>query len=213
MACSCPKGASLTAIDATTCPEEFGQIQRIWLVRKGFVKWDTADPATGGTIPAGIITNLPSVSAGWTILKAAVDDTKVVMPPLFGGDITITPGDVLTFGGNDNSTLDGRTYITGRSPSTFSARYDQLTAAQTLQLKELECEDLEAYLINEEGDIIGERTGDFFKGFDVTNVSLGDRNVQGVGSFDSNVVTFQMPIDWDTYFEKQTPTDFNALTF
>ena len=213
MACSCPKPTALTAITATSCPEEFGQIQRIWLVRKGFVKFDTVDPTTGGTIPVGLIPNTPDLAAGWTILKAAVDDTKVVMPPLFGGDISITPGDSITQGGNDNSTLNGATYITGKSPSTFSARYDQLTSTQTSELNLLECEDLEVYFINEEGDLIGRRNGDFFQGFDISTYFLGERNVQGIGAFDSNVLTFQLAKDWDQTFEKVTPSDFNALTF
>ena len=54
---------------------------------------------------------------------------------------------------------------------------------------------------------------DLFKGIPVTNVALQSRNVQGFATRDSNILTFQLDADWDTYFEKQTPTDFNALTF
>jgi len=217
MACNCPLPTALTAIDATVCPEELGQIQRVWFVRAGNVQWDTVDPtATGKTLPATIQPNLPTVSAGWTTLKAAADDTKVVFAPLFGGDITITPGDAITQGGNDNSTLNGQTYFVAFPDSTFSARFDQLTKDQTSQLKELICENLEVYFINEDGDIIGQRDpsdADLFKGIPVTNVALQSRNVQGFATRDSNILTFQLDADWDTYFEKQTPTDFNALTF
>lgn len=217
MACNCPLPAAPTAITATSCPEELGQIQRVWLVRKGNVQWDTTDPtATGKSLPAAIQPNLPTVSAGWTTLKAAVDSTKVVFTPLFGGDITITPADPVFQGGNDNSTLNGQAYYVNTPDSTFSARFDQLTATQTSELKDLKCEDMEVYFINEDGDIIGQRDpldADLFKGIPVTSIVLGSRNVQGFTTRDSNIMTFQLNEDWDTYFEKQTPTDFNALTF
>jgi hypothetical protein len=201
----------MTTITATTCPEEMGQIQRAWFVRKGNVIWDTA---TSGAANVGGMAGLPTASVGWTTLKAAPDDTKVVFPPLFGGDITITPADAITQGGNDNSTLNGQTYFVSFPDSSFSARFDQLTAAQTLEMKELVCNDLEVYLINEDGDIIGDAsTSGTFKGFDCTTVALGSRSVQGIATRDSNVMTFQLDADWDTIFEKQTPTDFNALTY
>ncbi len=99
---------------------------------------------------------------------------------MFGGDITVTPADAITFGGNDNSTLNGQTYFIAFADSTFSARFDQLTAEQTSQMKELVCEDLEVYFINEDGDIIAQRNNaNSLTGFPVTNVALQSRNVQG----------------------------------
>jgi len=212
MACNCPVATALTTITPTTCPVEMGQIQRAWFVRKGEVVWDTAT-AGAANVPAAIVGDLVTVIAGWTTLKTAVDSTKVVFAPLFGGDITITPAEAITQGGNDNSTLNGATYFVNFPDSTFAARYDQLGAQQTSDLKELVCEDLEVYFINEDGDIIGDAsTTGTFKGFDCTNVALGSRNVQGFSTRDSNIMSFQLDSDWDTVFEKQTPTDFNALT-
>jgi hypothetical protein len=212
MACNCPVPAALTTITSTSCPEEMGQIQRVWFVRKGQVVWDTAT-AGAANVPVTITGDLVTVVAGWTTLSTAPDDTKVIFAPLFGGDIVINPGDIITQGGNDNSTLNGQTYFVAFPDSTFSARYDQLTATQTSELKLLICEDLEAYFINEDGDIIGDAsTSGTFKGFDVTNVALQSRSVQGFATRDSNILTFQLDADWDTIFEKQTPTDFNALT-
>ena len=34
----------------------------------------------------------------------------------------------------------------------------------------------------------------------------------GFGTRDSNVLTFQLPFDWDETKHAVTPTDFNALT-
>jgi hypothetical protein len=212
MACNCPVATALTTITATGCPEEIGQIQRAWFVRKGEVVWDTAT-AGAANVPVAIVGDLVTVIAGWNTLKIAADSTKVVFAPLFGGDITIAPAEAITQGGNDNSTLNGQTYFVAFPDSTFSARYDQLTATQTGEMKELVCEDLEVYFINEDGDIIGDAsTTGTFKGFDCSNVALGSRNVQGFATRDSNIMTFQLDADWDTIFEKQTPTDFNALT-
>ena len=212
MACNCPLPTALTTITATTCPEEIGQIQRAWFVRKGNVIWDTAT-AGAANVPLTITGDLVTEIAGWTVLKAAVDSTKVGFAPLFGGDITVAPGDAITQGGNDNSTLNGQTYFVAFPDSSFSARYDQLSAVQTANLKLLVCEDLEVYFINDAGDIIGDAsvTGTF-KGFDCTNVALQSRNVQGFATRDSNIMSFQLNADWDTTFEKQTPTDFKALS-
>ena len=216
MACNCPIPTALTVIPATTCPEELGQIQRFILVRKSEVKRDTATPANN--LPATIANDLPTATAlgteGWAILIAAADSTKTIFTPLLGGDPSITAGEQNLFGGGSNETLNGQVYSLGFNPSDGTARFDSLTAAQTAAMKLLVCEDLEIYFINDDGDIIGERdTVDAtWHGFSVTNVALGGRSVQGFASRDSNVLTFQLDDDWDTKFEKQTPTDFNALT-
>ena len=212
MACNCPVATALTTITATTCPEELGQIQRAFFVRKGEVVWDTAT-AGAANVPATITGDLVTVIAGWNILKIAADSTKVVFAPLFGGDITVSPSEAVTQGGGDNSTLNGQVLFVNFPDSSFSARYDQLGATQTADLKLLVCEDLEVYFVNDSGDIIGDAsTTGTFKGFDCTNVALASRNVAGFATRDSNVMTFQLDADWDTVFEKQTPSDFNALT-
>jgi hypothetical protein len=211
MACNCPVPTALTPITATTCPVDIGQIQRAWFVRKGEVIWDLAAGATN--IPAANIPNLPTVLAGWLFLKTTGDDAQVVYGPLFGGDITVTPESAVTQGGGDNSTLNGAVYHVNFPDSTFSARFDQLSALQTADMKLLVCEDLEVYFVNDDGDIIGneENTG-FITGFDCSNVALASRSVQGFATRDSNTVTFQLDPDWDTTFTKLTPTNFNALT-
>jgi hypothetical protein len=208
----------MTTIPATTCPTELGQIQRFILVRRSGLRWDTVDiTPTGKSTPTLLATGsyAPTVSAGWTALNALTDDDKTLFTPLIGGDATITTGEAITFGGGDNSTLNGETYHIGFNPSDGVARFDSLTAAQTSALKELVCESLEIYFINDDGDIIGERDtldADLWHGFNVKNFTLKGRNVAGFATRDSNEVSFQLDDDWDTKFEKQTPTDFNALT-
>lgn len=212
MSCNCPKTVSISDIDPNTCPEDLGQFQRIAVVRKGSVRFDTVTPANN--LPATITGLDPTTEAPWTILRAASDDSHVVFTPLIGGDPIVEPGEEKIFGGGDNSTLNGAVYHEGFDPSTFSCRYDQLTALQTKQMKELKCEDLEVFFVNDEKKILGQREGDVFRGFDIIGAAtLQSRVVNGFGTRNSNQFKFQLKEDWDTVFEKITPVDFNALTF
>jgi len=208
----CPLDPSLTDIPASACPENIGQVQRYWFVRKGQVIWDVVTPANN--VPATITGQAPEDAAGWNILFAAADDTKVVKSPLIGGDSTLTAGTTITQGGGDNSTLNGETLVNGINPTDGSARFDSLTAAQIAAFRTLACEGngLEVYLISQEGKIWGSKVGDLVTGFDCTNVVLGSMSNAGFGTRDSNVLTFQLAFDWDETKYAVTPADFNALT-
>ena len=208
----CPLDPSLTDIPASACPENIGQVQRYWFVRKGQVIWDVVTPANN--VPATITGQAPEDAAGWNILFAAADDTKVVKSPLIGGDSTLTAGTTIQQGGGDNSTLNGETLVNGINPTDGSARFDSLTAAQILAFRKLACEGngLEVYLISQEGKIWGSKVGDLVTGFDATNVVLGSMSNAGFGTRDSNVLTFQLAFDWDETKYAITPADFNALT-
>lgn len=208
----CPLETSLTDIPSSSCPENIGQIQRYWFVRDGVVIWDTANSANN--LPATIAGNDVDVVAGWNILFTAVDDSHVVLTPLIGGDSTVTAGTPVTFGGGDNSTLNGEQFVTAINPSDVSVRFDSLTAAQIAAFRKLTCEGngLEVYLISQEGKIWGSKVGDLFTGFDCTNVVLGSLTNNGFGTRDSNTMTFQLPFDWDETKHAITPSDFNALT-
>jgi len=208
----CPLATALTNIPASTCPENMGQIQRYWFVRRGSVIWDIATPANN--IPATIAGNAATVVAGWTILFAAADDTHVVTSPLIGGDSVIEAGSVVSQGGGDNSTLSGSTLINGINPATGKARFDSLTGAQIAAMRLLVCEgaNMEVYMINQQGLIWGQRVGDLFTGFDCENVVIETMTNNGFGTRDNNMLTFQLPYDYDETKGSITPTDFNALT-
>tara|TARA_R110000824_G_scaffold395070_5_gene595386 strand:- start:11415 stop:12077 length:663 start_codon:yes stop_codon:yes gene_type:complete len=208
----CPLATSLTDIPASSCPENLGQIQRYWFVRRGSVIWDIATPANN--VPATITGNAATVVAGWTILFAAADDTHVVTSPLIGGDSVIEAGSVVSQGGGDNSTLSGSTLINGITPATGKARFDSLTGAQIAAIRLLICEaaNMEVYMINQQGLIWGQRVGDLFTGFDCENVVIETMVNSGFGTRDNNTLTFQLPYDYDETKGSITPTDFNALT-
>lgn len=208
----CPLATALTNIPASTCPENMGQIQRYWFVRRGSVIWDIVTPANN--IPATITGNAATVVAGWNILFSAADDTHVVTSPLIGGDSVIEAGSVVSQGGGDNSTLSGSTLINGINPATGKARFDSLTGAQIAAMRLLVCEgaNMEVYMINQQGLIWGQRVGDLFTGFDCENVVIETMTNNGFGTRDNNMLTFQLPYDYDETKGSITPTDFNALT-
>jgi hypothetical protein len=210
----CPLATSLTDIPASVCPENMGQIQRYWFVRKGEVAWNIPTPADPTQIPAGISGLAPTVLAGWTILFADPGDAHVVPSPLIGGDSTLTGGSTISQGGGDNSTLSGQTLINGINPTDGTARFDSLTGAQITAFRKLACEGtgLEVYLINQQGLIWGQQVGDLFTGFDISNVVLGSMTNAGFGTRDMNTMTFQLDFDYDETKAAITPTDFNALT-
>jgi hypothetical protein len=213
----CPLDPALADIPASACPENIGQIQRFWFVRKGQVIWDVVTPANNlPTTPSTPdISGLDvTVAAGWNLLFTATNEFKVVKSPLIGGDSTLTAGTTITQGGGDNSTLNGETLVNGINPTDGSARFDSLTGAQIAAFRKLACEGngLEVYLISQEGKIWGSKVGDLLTGFDATNVVLGSMSNAGFGTRDNNTLTFQLQFDWDESKYAVTPTDFNALT-
>ena len=215
----CPLATSLSDIPSSSCPENIGQIQRFWFVRKGNVVIDTVSPYSN-SLPAGPspvvdISGLdPTTQALWDLLFTATDDNKVIKSPLIGGDSSLTAGTTISQGGGDNSTLSGQTLINGINPTDGSARFDSLTAAQIKEFRKLACEasGLEVYLISQEGKIWGKKDGDLLTGFPCANVVLGTMNNAGFGTRDNNVLTFQLDFDWDEYKYALTPSNFNALT-
>ena len=210
----CPLASSLDDIPASSCPENIGQIQRYWFVRKGIVKFDTTDPLNNLPSSIQLAGYTPDTVDPWNVLSTQTDDSHVVYSPLIGGDSVITAGSTISFGGGGNDTLNGETYLNGINPADGSARFDSLTGAQITAFRKLACEGngLEVYLISQEGKIWGSKVGDLFTGFDCTNVVLGTLSNAGFGTRDNNVLTFQLPFDWDETKHAITPTDFNALT-
>jgi len=212
LGCNCPLPTALTTIPANSCPKNIGQIQRLFIVRKGNVIWDDSDPLQNTPSSIAVLGYTIDTVAPWNVLFAAADSTKVVKTPLIGGDSTITAGTAITQGGGDNSTLNGETLINGFNPSDVSMRFDSLDTTQVAAMKELRCEDVEVYFINDAGKILCRKDGDLITGFDAKNFSLSSKNNAGFGTRDNNVLTFQLDDDWDEYLEFKTPSDFNALT-
>jgi len=204
--CNCPLPTHLEDIGAQGCPFNVGQIQRVIITR-----------ASNSTFPLTIASADPAVLATWTPLLTAADDTKVVKTPLVGGNPAIVGGSAITQGGNDNSTLNGEVEVTGTESSVFTADFKDLEPAIAKAIKDLKCESVKVFFVNDSGDIIGisKDSGTTFDGLTVNGKSffLSDRNNSGFGQKDVNTLSFNLAPGWDDYLMKVTPTDFNALTF
>lgn len=186
--CNCPGNAALKPIPEQDCFVDFGQLQRNMFQRGGFSFDTNADPAKDIT-----------KKADWLALKAAVGATKVVVTPLIGGNPIITPGEPITNGGGDNSTLNGQEELRGTNPSVFTGEYKSLSSAVKTAMVELECEkDLQVYFVNGDNKIIANKVADgVYTGFPASNFHISDRNNQGFGNPDTFNVRFSLPPRWD----------------
>ena len=108
MICKCPRGAALPNIPAVTCPESFGQIQKVAFVRLY---------KTNGTKNKFVTASDIKLKASWTPLLTAADDTKVIISPYIQAP-TAEAGKARTFGGG-NETLGGIDEVIGREPTPF----------------------------------------------------------------------------------------------
>lgn len=187
--CNCPASAALKTIPGQTCSVDLGQLQKNAFQRGGFLFDPEADPS-----PQDI-----TKKADWIALKAAVGNTKVVVTPLIGGDPIITPGDPITNGGGDNSTLNGVEELQGTNPSVYTALYKSLSSAVKTAMVDLECEnDLVVYFFNQDNKIIANEVSDgVYSGFPITGFHISDRNNAGFGTKDTFAVRFTLPARWD----------------
>lgn len=197
--CTCPAAASLTAIPGYTCPTNFLQIQKMAFQREGF----EFDGTSGKDI---------TLQADWEALKAASDDTKIVVTPYLN-EVGLTPGEAITIGGGDNTTLNGVPQLTGINPTSVIAKLKQAPAATIAAMKALMCElSLQVYFFNEAGQIIAYKvTTDTYHGFDAQAFFCSDTANEGFGTLDYNNVSFSIPQGWSSYMDVVTPA-FNPLT-
>lgn len=204
--CNCPVGASLTDIDASSCPEGFGQIQKVVFQRiyssgstkNKFVK-ASADPVT---------------LASWTSLLSSATGTKVVQSPYISEPAS-EPGGVRTYGGG-NATLGGIAINIGREATSFSGKILQQPQAVIKQMKSLECEQIGVYLIDEVGRIgmIADDpiTPANYYPIPIVAFFVSDKGIGGLESPDMNVISWSFLPNWSDNLVLVTPTNFNALT-
>lgn len=204
MDCNCPEPTALTEITAEACGVNLKQIQRLAYQRI------SGDHFNDGDIPATDITLL----ADWQAKISAVDEEKIVITPLIGGDPTIESGEAITTGGGDNSTLNGVEEVEGVNPSSFSCIFKSLSSTVEAELKELTCEmNLVVYLFLQGGLIACvEVTATEHDGFPLQSIFTSDRNNEGFGTKDFVNHTFQLAPGWSDSLVVITPADFNPLT-
>ena len=205
--CGCPAATAITSPDLQACYEDIGQIQRLLFQRKY---------SSGTTLNTFTISSAnPNVLASWSGLLAASNGTKVIQTPYIQG-VEMTAGEPVTFGGGDTS-LGGIEQVVAVDPTTFSGQFHRRSQIEIDNLKDLMCEVLSVYFIDQFNRIIGladdNDNATTFRGFPIAEGTLfiGDKVFGGRTQPDMNAFRFQLLPDWSDNLYVVTPTDFSPL--
>ena len=205
--CSCPAGAALPAVPNASCPQDFGQVQKIIFQRI----FKTAGTKNSFTQTASI-----KQLSSWTALfsqNASSDapGSKCVITPYVEAP-TSDGGDAITFGGG-NDTVGGTTKVIGRNPVNMSFVMRQMTQDVIKALKGLQCEDeLGVYLVNGDGQILALSSADNeYTPIPIRSLFISDLKLMGLDNPDENALSFSFLPNWSDDAKVVTP-DFNPLT-
>ena len=206
--CTCPAAAALTSIPAASCPESFGQIQKI-----AFQRLRKADGTKNSfTSSASIL-----LKASWTAKMTEVDGKKIVISPYIQAP-SQEAGSPRTFGGG-NETLGGVEIVIGREPSTFTGVIRSVPQNVIKALKALQCEaqadNLGVFLFDENGAIEcvqDENVATTFYPIPIRSLFIGDKAHGGLEAPDSNAIQFTFLPNYSDNLKISVPTDFNPLT-
>ena len=200
--CSCPAGAALPAVPNASCPQNWGQTQKIIFQRI----FKTAGTKNSFTQSASI-----KQLSSWSALFSASDGTKCVITPYVEAP-TADGGDAITFGGG-NDTVGGTTKVIGRNPVNMSFVMRQMTQDVIKALKGLQCEDeLGVYLVNGDGQILAISSSDnTYTPIPIRSLFISDLKLMGLDNPDENTLSFSFLPNWSDDAKVVTP-DFNPLT-
>ena len=200
--CSCPAGAALPQIPNASCPQDWGQTQKI-IFQRIFKTAGTKNSFTSSS-------DIKQLSS-WTALFSASDGTKCVITPYVEAP-TSDGGDAITFGGG-NDTIGGTTKVIGRNPVNMSFVMRQMTQDVIKALKGLQCEDeLGVYLINGDGQILAVSSADNeYTPIPIRSLFISDLKLMGLDNPDENALSFSFLPNWSDDVKVVTP-GFNPLT-
>lgn len=205
--CQCPAAAAITNVPNVTCPENFGQIQKVALQR--LTKAD-------GTKNSFTTQSSILVKASWTALLSANDGSKVVVTPYINAPADSGGDARMSSGGNDD--LGGIAEVLGGEPVQFNGQLRSIPQAVAKALKSLSCEsnvgNLGVYLFDENGRIEaikGETTGTYYP-IPVRSFFVGSKIHGNYDAKDSNLIQWAYPDNYSDDLVILTPTDFNPLT-
>lgn len=206
--CQCPAAAAIPTIPNVTCPENFGQIQKV-----AFQRLRKADGTRNSfTTTASIL-----LKASWTAQLAATDGGKIVVSPYInapadsGGDVRMTSG------GNDD--LGGIPNVLGGNPVQFDGSMRSIPQSVIKAMKELQCEanagNLGVFLFDENGKIEAIKdaaTDGTYYPIPIRALFIGSKIHGNFDAKDSNAISWQYPDNYSDDLVIVTPSDFNPLT-
>lgn len=206
LTCQCPAAAALTTIPNVTCPENFGQIQKI-----AFQRLRKADGTKNQFTANSDITAL----ANWTPLLAAADGSKIVVSPYVNAPADSGGDARRTSGGNDD--LGGMSEVLGGNPVQFDGQFRSIPQNVIKALKELQCEanagNLGVFLFDENGKIEAIKDGNnIYSPIPIRSLFIGSKIHGNFDAKDSNAISWMYPDNYSDNLAIVTPDDFNPLT-
>lgn len=208
LVCQCPAAAALTTIPNVTCPENFGQIQKVAFQRLYDSSGNRNSIASG---TSGI-----TKKATWTALLAANNGTKVVVSPYINAPADSGGDARMTSGGNDD--LGGVAEVLGGNPVQFDGSIRSVPQSVIKAMKSLQCEanvgNLGVYLFDENGKIeaIQETSNGDYYPIPIRSLFIGSKIHGNYEAKDSNLISWQYPDNYSDNLTIVTPDDFNPLT-
>ena len=206
--CQCPAAAAITTIPAVTCPENFGQIQKV-----AFQRLKKADGTKNSFTSSASILLL----ASWTALLAAADGSKIVVSPYINAPADSGGDARRTGGGNDD--LGGISQVLGANPVQFDGSLRSIPQSIIKVMKELQCEaaagNLGVFLFDENGKIEAIQdatTATTYYPIPIRSLFIGSKIHGNFDAKDSNAISWMYPDNYSDNLKIVTPTDFNPLT-
>jgi len=196
----CPIDPNLVEIDSQVCGEKFGQIQRMLIRRK----------QTGNEV-SPTFTEVADLldKSNWEAARDAAlnDNTKMVITP-FIASLVIPVGEPIKEEGNNNNTVNGMPILQGVNNINVTARFINLPSEIADQIRELTKHsasipgftNLEAFLVNEFGQIICNQTAETIPvpyGVPVYNLFVGAKGSEGLNKESVTPLSFDLKGDWD----------------
>lgn len=206
--CQCPAAAAITTIPNVTCPENFGQIQKV-----AFQRLFKANGVRNSFTTTASIT----LKASWTSLLTAEDGSKVVVSPYINAPADSGGDARMTSGGNDD--LGGIPNVLGANPVQFDGSLRSIPQSVIKVMKQLQCEanagNLGVFLFDENGKIEAiqdETTTTTYYPIPIRALFIGSKIHGNFDAKDSNAISWQYPDNYSDNLAIVTPSDFNPLT-
>lgn len=194
----CPIGPYLGGIAPTDCPIKWDQTQKVVFGRKDATRF----PNAGAFVS----------EAHWQALLNATDDSRLVITPYVSGFV-IPPTEVLSAGGNDNTTIDGVREVTGVGYATVSMMLKNISSETANELRAIGTETMiqpgvstiEGFFLQTSDAVVYNKTASLaeFRGFEIFNLVVTDIGNEGLNSNTVYNVTFDVKGGWSQYWGYQ----------
>ena len=194
----CPPGPYLGGIAPTTCPIKWDQTQKLALGRKSTNRF----PNAGAFIS----------QAHWQALLNALTDARLVITPYLS-NLVIPASEVLSTGGNDNTTIDGVREITGVGFVTVTAQLKNVSAETANELRLIGSEsmlspgvsNLVGYFLQTDNAVVYDKRATLvaFEGFDIYNFVVTDLGNEGLNANTVVNISFDLKGGWSQYWGYQ----------